>query len=130
MTRQFDFWQDHSDTFLTMAYLWDRRKAMSQPDGCATKRGDCGDTITMYLALKNADIHEIAFELEGCIHTNACCNALAVLVEGKEVSQAWEISPADIIAFLETLPTDHHHCAELTVGAFYLALANCHEGDK
>jgi nitrogen fixation NifU-like protein len=128
MKRQFDFWRDHSDTFLTMAYLWDRRKAMPQPDGYATKRGDCGDTITIYLALQNAQISAITFELEGCMHTNACCNALAVLVEGKTVSQAWEITPKDIIEFLETLPIDHHHCAELTVGTFYLALANCSIG--
>ncbi len=111
-----------------MAYLWDRRKAMPQPDGYATKRGDCGDTITIYLALQNAQISAITFELEGCMHTNACCNALAVLVEGKTVSQAWEITPKDIIEFLETLPIDHHHCAELTVGTFYLALANCSIG--
>jgi hypothetical protein len=33
----------------------------------------------------------------------------------------------DIICFLETLPEDHHHCAELTAGAFCLALADYNE---
>ncbi len=124
MGKQFDFWQDHSETFLTMAYLWDRRKAMEQPDGCGRKTGDCGDSITLYLRIREDIIDQVTFELAGCLNTNACCNALAVLVEGKKMEESWDISPQDIIEFLETLPVDHHHCADLTVGTFYLALAD------
>jgi len=40
------------------------------------------------------------------------------------MEESWDISPQDIIEFLETLPVDHHHCADLTVGTFYLALAD------
>jgi len=127
MKKSFDFWQDHSETFLIMANLWDKRKAMNQPDGYGKKTGDCGDTVTIYLSLDDCIIKEINYELEGCLNTNACCNALAALVEGKIVEQSWEITPNDIIDKLETLPTDHHHCAELTVGTFYLALADCKE---
>jgi nitrogen fixation protein NifU and related proteins len=130
MGRQFDFWQDHSDTFLTMAYLWDRRKVLEQPDGYGRKTGDCGDTISIYLAIKNGCISQVNFELEGCLNTSACCNALAVLVEGKTLEQAWTLTPNDIICFLETLPIDHHHCAELTAGALYLALADYNESGK
>jgi len=125
--KQFDFWQDHSETFLTMAYLWDRRKAMEQPDGCGRKTGDCGDSITLYLRIREDIIDQVTFELAGCLNTNACCNALAVLVEGKKMEESWDISPQDIIEFLETLPVDHHHCADLTVGTFYLALADYNE---
>ncbi len=127
MADTFDFWQDHSDIFLTMAYLWDRRKAMEEPDGYGGKTGDCGDTITMYLRIRNGEINRVNFEIEGCINTSACCNALAHLVEGKKVKESWDITPNDLILYLETLPDDHHHCAELTVGSFYLALANYEE---
>lgn len=128
MKRPFDLWNDHSDTFLTMAYLWDRRKILEQPNGYGRKTGDCGDSITIYLATEKGVISQVNYELEGCINTNACCNALATLVEGKEIEQCWEITPNDIIHILETLPIDHYHCAELTVGTFYLALTNCNEG--
>jgi nitrogen fixation NifU-like protein len=47
---------------------------------------------------------------------------VAQLAEGKSEKQAWEITPEDISEYLETLPDDHFHCAELAVGAFYLAL--------
>lgn len=128
MKRPFDFWNDHSDTFLTMACLSDRRKVLEQPNGYGRKTGDCGDTIIIYLATENSVISQINYELEGCINTNACCNALATLVEGKMIEQCWKITPNDIIDILETLPIEHHHCAELAVGTFYLALADCNEG--
>ncbi len=130
MEQKFDFWNDHSDTFLTMAYLWERRGAMEKPDGYGKKTGDCGDTITMYLSVKDGVIQELNFELEGCLNTNASSNALAMFVEGKKVEQGWEVTPHDIISYLETLPDDHHHCAELAVGTFYLALADYNEKIK
>lgn len=124
MDKQFDFWQDHSDTFLTMAYLWDRRSATKNPDGFGQKTGECGDTIALYLRIDNDVISEVAFEIEGCLNTNACCNALAVHIEGQETDNCWDISTETLINFLETLPADHYHCAELTIGTFYLALAD------
>ncbi len=124
MEKPFDFWQDHSETFLIMSNLWDKRKTVEQPDGFGNKTGVCGDTVSIYLSLQNGVIKEVNYELDGCLNTNACCNALAALAEGKTVEQSWTISPNDIIDMLETLPDDHHHCAELTVGTFYLALAD------
>jgi nitrogen fixation NifU-like protein len=56
--------------------------------------------------------------------TNACANTVAELTEGKSLEEAWEISAEDVIKYLETLPAENIHCAELAVGAFYLALAN------
>ncbi len=128
--KEFDFLQDHSDTFLTMAYDWERRKDMDRPCGSGVRRGVCGDTVTLYLNISNDKIIEMNFKLEGCINTSACCNALASLVEGKSVDSAWEITPNDIIHYLKTLPADHHHCAELAVGAFYMALADYNERKK
>ena len=127
MEQKFDFWQDHSERFLVMANLWERRIVMEKPDGVGKKTGDCGDTIKMYLAVKEGVVEQLTFELEGCINTNACSNAVAVLVEGKPMEQCWNVTPTLVIDFLETLPDDHHHCAELAVGTLYLALADCHQ---
>jgi nitrogen fixation NifU-like protein len=46
------------------------------------------------------------------------------MATGKTIEAAWEIKPEDVIQFLETLPEDHFHCAELAAGAFYLALTD------
>ena len=56
------------------------------------------------------------------MNTNACCNTVSRLTEGKTVDEAWELLPEDIDDYLETLPEDHFHCAELAVGGFFMAL--------
>lgn len=127
---EFDFWQDHSDTFLTMAYLWDRRHGVEDADGYGKKTGDCGDTITMYLTISENVVTGVNFELDGCMNTNASSNALAQLAEGKTPKQCWAISPDEVIDFLQTLPLDHYHCAELAVGTFYLALTDFAERQR
>ncbi len=123
MSEPFNFWQDHSERFLLMAYLYERQKVMEHPSCMASKTGTCGDSITIYLAINQKIITDFSYELQGCIHTNACCNALAEMSKGKTIDQCWEITPDTIISFLETLPKDHFHCAELAVGTFYLALS-------
>jgi nitrogen fixation NifU-like protein len=122
--KPFDFWQDHSLRFLEMAYKADRRERLENPDGFGTRTGDCGDTVSFYLIIEDGLIKSVSFQLNGCLNTAACANTVGELVEGKTLEDAWKITPEDVIEYLETLPADHTHCAELAVGAFYLALAD------
>jgi len=46
------------------------------------------------------------------------------MTQGQTIEEAWNINPEKVAAFLETLPDDHYHCAELSVGGFYLALSD------
>ncbi len=130
MKEPFDFWQDHSEQFLVMANLYERSKVMDNPDGVGRKTGDCGDTVTIYLAVEHGIVAQLTYQLQGCINTNACANALAVMVEGKPVEHCWNVTPNDVIDFLQTLPKDHHHCAELAVGTLYLALADWEKSER
>ena len=110
-----------------MAFRTDRREVIKQPDGYGKRTGDCGDTVEMYLAIRNGRIQSVSFETNGCLSTHACANTVAELTEGKKVEAAWEITPENVIDYLETLPPENHHCAELAAGAFYLALSNYQE---
>jgi len=122
-----DFWQDHSIAYLEMAFRTDRRERLEKPDGYAKKTGSCGDTIEFFLTLEGDTIDALSYDIDGCLNTNACCNAIIQLVEGKSVEAAWETTPEKVAGFLQSLPEDHFHCAELAVGALYLALANARE---
>lgn len=125
MTRNnFDFWQAHSLRYLEMAFRSDRRGTIAHPDGYGKRTGDCADTVEMYLVIRDGRIRSVSYETNGCMNTNACANTVAELIEGKDVESAWEITPEDVIEYLETLPPQNHHCAELAVGALYLALRN------
>jgi nitrogen fixation NifU-like protein len=123
----FDLWQDHSLRFLEMAFRTDKRERLTHPDGYGKRTGDCGDTVEFFLSLAGDRIVAASYEANGCINTNACANTVIHLVEGRNFAQAWEVTPEKVAGFLESLPPDHFHCAELAVGALYLALANAAE---
>ncbi|MFO7715960.1 iron-sulfur cluster assembly scaffold protein [Desulfosarcina sp.] len=125
-----DFWQEHSLTFLEMAFRTDHRERLEKPDGYGKKVGDCGDTVEFFMNLDGAVISTLAYDINGCLNTNACCNAVVALVAGKAVDDAWEVTPEQVAGFLESLPQDHFHCAELVVGTLYLALANARENRR
>ena len=123
----FDFWRDHSLHYLEMAFRYDRRERLQKPDGYGKRTGECGDVVEMFLGIKDGRIQSVSFDTNGCINTNACANTVSHLVEGRAIEEAWDITPEDVVEFLETLPKENYHCADLAVGAFYLALANYQE---
>ena len=126
-SNQFEFWQDHSDHYLEMALRSDRRERVEHPDGYGKRTGDCGDTVEMFLTIRDGRIHSVSFEINGCINTSACANTVAELAEGRSIKDAWKITPDDVVAYLQTLPAENTHCAELAAGAFYRALVNWQE---
>lgn len=125
-----DFWHDHSLKFLEMAFRTDRRERLDKPDGYGKKTGDCGDTVEFFMNLDGDSIRTLSYDINGCLNTNACCNTVIELAEGRQVDTAWEVTPEQVSGFLESLPADHFHCAELVVGTLYLALANARENRR
>ena len=125
-----DFWQTHSLTFLEMAFRSEHRERLAQPDGYAKKTGDCGDTVEFFLMLEGSTIATVAYDINGCLNTNACCNAVVSMIEGRPLDDAWEVTPETVNEFLGSLPPDHFHCAELAVGTLYLALSDARESQR
>lgn len=119
-----DLLKDHSLKYIEMALSTDHIEKVANPDGYGIRTGDCKDTVEIFLTGKNNLLESVSFWVQGCMNTVACCNTLARLCEGKTIEAAWGITPEKINDFLETLPSDHFHCAELAVGALYLALAD------
>jgi nitrogen fixation NifU-like protein len=119
-----DGWQTHSLTFLEMAFRTHRQGRPANPSGIGRNVGSCKDSITLYVKIRDHSIEKIAYELDGCLNTNACVNTVAEIAEGRDVESAWRITPEMVADYLQTLPPDHFHCAELAVGAFYKALAD------
>ncbi len=117
----------YSPRYLEMATQMDKRRTIKDPDGYGKRTGECGDTVEMFLIVRKNRIHSISFITDGCINTHACANCVAFLAEGKSIAEAWEISHEKVVDYLETLPEEDTHCAELAVGAFYLALVNFQE---
>lgn len=124
MEHQPDFLKNHSLNYIEMALKTDKIERIDNPDGYGKSVGECGDIVEFFLTCNNHTLSRISFFTQGCLNTNACCNTVVKLAQGKTIDKAWEIQPEQVILFLETLPLEHSHCADLAVGAFYLALTN------
>lgn len=121
---EFDFWSDHSLEYLEMALRQDYRERIDNPDGHGKRTGECSDTVEFFLMQTNGVLTTVAYDIDGCMNTNACANTVVEMAMGKSIDSAWEISEQDVLGYLKTLPAHDTHCAELAVGAFYLALKN------
>ena len=123
----FDFWQNHSLQFLEMAFRSDKRESLETPDGYGRQSRECGDTVEIFLMVRDGKILSASFETNGCLYSVACANAVVLMAEGKTLEEAREISPEHIIDYLETLPAAESHCARLAVRSLHAALVNIME---
>lgn len=121
---------EHSERFQQMVARSERYGYLATPDGYGKRTGDCGDTIEMFLGVQGGQIRLVVFRVEGCANTVACGNTVSFLMEGRSLNEAWQLTPENVADYLETLPQDHFHCAELAVGAFYQALADCNRRSR
>mgnify|MGYP006301704125 CR=1 FL=1 len=90
---------------------------IAQPDGYAYLRGDCGDSLEVFLDIRDRRVRRARFDALGCEYTVACGNVAMELAEGSVLREALAISPEEISRCLGGLPPSHLHCAELAAQA-------------
>lgn len=112
---------DLSNEFFVHALTPQHVGMMSGPDGSGKVTGGCGDTIEVFLKIKDDSVEAASFMPQGCLHTVACGDALTTLAEGRSLDQALALTPDDIETELGGLPADHRHCAELACQSLWEA---------
>ncbi|NSW84131.1 MAG: iron-sulfur cluster assembly scaffold protein [Syntrophothermus sp.] len=86
--------------------------------------GPCGDSIRIFLKVKDGFIQQASFLSDICIGTVACGNMVTEMVRGKGIREALSLEPVDVIKELGGLPKQYEHCAKLAVIALKKALAD------
>jgi nitrogen fixation NifU-like protein len=97
---------------------------MNDPSGSAWIKGLCGDTMEIYLIIKEKRISEATFFTDGCGVTIACGSVVTESVKNKTIDEVLSIAPGDIIDHLGGLPSEHIHCAILAVSTLHKAIAD------
>ncbi len=97
---------------------------MNDADGSAWTKGLCGDTMEMYLTVKDDRITKTQFYTDGCAASRACGSAAARLAEGKTLSDVLRLAPADVLDVWADLPQGNIHCAILAIGTLHKAVAD------
>lgn len=97
---------------------------MDRPDGHARITGPCGDTVDMYLRIREGMIEDVKFTTDGCIFSIAACDAAARLATGLPLQQGLAVEQNAITEHLGGLPDDHVHCALLAAKTLHEAVDN------
>ena len=95
---------------------------IENPDSHVRITGVCGDTVEIYLAIKEGRINDIKFMTDGCGTTIVCASYVTRTVKGKSIEEALRIKPEDVDRYFEGLPKENKHCAMLSVITLRAAL--------
>lgn len=124
VNKQTDFWQRYSLNYLNMAFGESKNETIANPDGYAKRITFCGDSVEFYIVGSADRCDYVSYQVNGCLNLETCANTVAHMTCGKSVDQAGQITAEQVIIYLESLPVQEEHCAELAVQTFRDALQN------
>ena len=106
-------------------------RKIQNPDGYAKVTGPCGDTMEMFIKMRNEKISECGFQTDGCTSSIVCGSVATELVQNKPLTQALGVIRADeILKILGGLPESDVHCAQLAAETMRRALTDCFSQKK
>ncbi len=91
-------------------------------DQISEMTGTCGDTMEIYLEVKDHIITDAKYEVMGCIGAVSAAMAIVDLIKGKSLAHAKTIGDSDVFHLLEEIPEEKHHCIQLAVKTLHKAL--------
>jgi nitrogen fixation NifU-like protein len=119
---QTDLRSIYTDTVIDHAQHPRNIGSMDSPDGFGSVTGSCGDTMEIYIRIRNDRILNATFMTDGCGTTIAAGSMVTELAKGKAVSEAFKITRDDILNALGGLPEENQHCAQLAADTLKAAL--------
>ena len=84
----------------------------------------CGDSLTLYIKVKENIIEDISFMVFGCVAAIATSSMTTELAKGKSLDEAYTINDQDIADSLDGLPEQKMHCSVLGATALKNAIDN------
>ena len=96
--------------------------SMADADGFSSVTGPCGDTMEIWLKVRNDVITEATFLTDGCGTSIASGSMITGMAKGKSASEAQRLSQQDILSALGGLPEESEHCALLAANTLKRAI--------
>ena len=84
----------------------------------------CGDSLTLYIKVKDNIIKDISFMVFGCVAAIATSSMTTELAKGKSLDEAYKITDQDIADALDGLPEQKMHCSVLGATALKNTIDN------
>jgi len=93
-------------------------------DGHGKVKGICGDTMEIFLKIKDDLIVDARFITDGCGPSIVCGGTVTELAKGRHTRDAFKINAEKILDELGGLPEADQHCAKLAADTFHQAITN------
>ena len=95
---------------------------MEDADGFAKVTGSCGDTMEIWIKVKNDTITNATFMTDGCGTSIASGSIVTEMAKEKSIAEARKISRQDVLSALGGLPEESQHCALLAANTLKEAI--------
>ncbi len=110
-----DMRKTYSETVIDHAMNPRNVGSISDADGFASITGPCGDTMAMWLRVKDNRLRRVTFLTDGCGTTIAAGSMLTEMAKEKAISEILRITPQEVLDVLGGLPEESKHCVLLAV---------------
>ena len=95
---------------------------LKDADGFAKVTGPCGDTMEIWLKVRNGTVSDAGFMTDGCGTTIASGSMVTEMARGRNIVEFQRISQQDVLNALSGLPEESEHCALLAANTLKAAL--------
>jgi len=92
------------------------------PDGFARVTGPCGDTMEIYIKVRDDRVINASFWTDGCGPSIASGSMITEMAKRMNISEAQRISQHDVLTALGGLPEESEHCALLAANTLKKAI--------
>ena len=110
---QKEAWAGYTEVVIDHAQNPRNVGSIQNADGVAMITGPCGDTMEIWLGVREDVIKEATFWTDGCGTTIAAGSMVTELAKGKTIREAMRITQKDVLDALGGLPEESQHCALL-----------------
>ena len=114
--------KEYSETTIDFFMNPRNHGAMEGADSSGTFTGPCGDTMNIWLKVRDGVIVDASFTTDGCGTSIASASMATVMAKGKRLEEACNIGQNDILRELGGLPLESEHCAALASRTLRAAL--------
>jgi nitrogen fixation NifU-like protein len=115
----------YSDTTVDHILHPRNNDSLPNPDGYAEYRSGDGESLKIWLRVRQNIVEQAGFWTNGCAATIACGSMATELIKGKSISRALAVRAETIVEALGDLPQGNFHCAELAAKTLRDALRDC-----
>jgi nitrogen fixation NifU-like protein len=91
-------------------------------DSYAKLRGECGDTMEMFLKVRDGRVERVGYMTDGCSSSAIAGSFAAELAAGKTFEEVLDLRGEDVLQVIGRFPENEKHCAHLAVRTLQEAL--------